>query len=260
MPARFILANDITDRKKAELKLEQQNLELIKTNSELDRFVYSVSHDLRSPLTSILGLVSFIETESLETDTLEHAEMIRKSINRLDDFIKNILSYSRNNRIKLEIEKIPVQQTIIDSVESLQSRKDAEGIVFDIDIKDQQPFYTDSLRFNTIMKNLISNAIKHHKKNVSGRYIKITGRSDKEKLQLTVADNGIGIAPENHQKIFDMFFRLSGKTDGSGIGLYIVKDTIEKLNGFIEVESELDNGTNFTITLKNLNNERIPTT
>lgn len=256
VPARFILANDITDRRKAELDLEKRNLELIKTNSELDRFVYSVSHDLRSPLTSILGILSFIETESLETDTLEHAGMIRNSINRLDDFIKNILSYSRNNRIRLEIEEIPIKQTIVDIVESLQSMKEARGIVFDIDIKEQQSFYTDSLRFNNIMENLISNAIKHHKKNATGRYIKISGHSDKEKLQLTISDNGIGIAPEYHQKIFDMFFRLSGKTDGSGIGLYIVKDTIEKLDGFIEITSELDNGTNFTITLKNLNNEK----
>ena len=253
------MITDITKSKKAEEKLEKQNLQLIKTNSELDRFVYSVSHDLRSPLTSVLGLLSLIEGESQEPDTLKHAEMIRKSINRLDEFIKNILSYSRNNRIKLEIEKIPVQQTIIDSIESLQSRKDAEGIIFDIAINEQEPFYTDSLRFYTVMENLISNAIKHHKKDVPERYVKITGYSDKEMLKLTVADNGIGIAPENHQKIFDMFFRLSSKTDGSGIGLYIVKDTIEKLNGSIVVESELDNGTNFTITLKNLNNERMHT-
>lgn len=252
VPARFILSNDITDRKKAELNLEKRNKELIKTNSELDRFVYSVSHDLRSPLTSILGLLSFIETESLEADTLEHAGMIRNSINRLDDFIKNILNYSRNNRISLEIEKISIQQTIIDVVESLQCMKQARGILFDIDVMENCPFYSDRQRFKTIIENLISNAIKHHKDSVSGRYIKITGRYDNEKLQLTIADNGIGIAPENHQKIFDMFVRLSGKTDGSGIGLYIVMETIEKLQGSIEVKSELETGTTFIITLKNL--------
>jgi len=252
VPARFILSNDITDRRKAELNLEKRNKELIKTNSELDRFVYSVSHDLRSPLTSVLGLLSFIETESLEADTLEHAGMIRDSINRLDDFIKNILSYSQNNRSSLEIEKILLQQTVIDVVESLQSMKQAQGIVFDIDVKEHYPFYSDRQRFKTIIENLISNAIKHHKNSVSGRYIKITGRYDNDKLQLTIADNGIGIAPENHQKIFDMFVRLSGKTDGSGIGLYIVMETIEKLEGSIEVKSELETGTTFIITLKNL--------
>jgi len=252
VPARFILSNDIADRRKAELNLETQNKQLIKTNSELDRFVYSVSHDLRSPLTSILGLLSFIESESLENDTLEHAGMIRKSINRLDEFIKNILNYSRNNRTGLEIEKISINEKVHAIINSLQNMEQAKEIHYEVDIIEDHPFYTDRLRFKNILENLISNAIKHHKKAVGGRYIKITGHSDHEKLQLSIADNGIGIAPEHQNKIFEMFFRLSGKTEGSGIGLYIVKETVEKLEGSIEIKSEMETGTTFIITLKNL--------
>jgi PAS domain S-box-containing protein len=251
-PARLILSNDITDRTKAEINLEKRNRELLKTNSELDKFVYSVSHDLRSPLTSILGLLSFIETESQEADTISHAEMIRTSVNRLDDFIKNILNYSRNNRTGLEIEKIPVHRTVADIVNSLQSTRDAKGIHYEIEIKEQQPFYSDRLRFNTILENLISNAIKYQKQEESGRYIKITGHSDIGNLHIAIADNGIGIDPEYHQKIYEMFFRLSGKKSGSGIGLYIVKDTIEMLQGSIEIQSDNETGTTFIITLKNL--------
>ncbi|MHC0443291.1 PAS domain S-box protein [Flavobacterium sp. 3-210] len=252
VPARFILSNDITDRKKAELNLERQNKELIKTNSELDRFVYSVSHDLRSPLTSILGLLSFIEDESEEKDTLEHAKMIRNSINRLDEFIKNILNFSRNNRTGLEVEKISIWETLSNILASLQSVSEAKGINYEIDIQELHPFYTDRLRFNTILENLVSNAVKYHKEEGSDKYIKITGFSDKENLQISIADNGIGIAPEYHKKIFDMFFRISGSKDGSGIGLYIVKDTIEILQGSIELKSEKGCGTTFIITLKNL--------
>jgi len=269
----FGIAHDVTEIKLTKLQLEQQNKELafqneekenrtielsitnkelIKRNTELDRFVYSVSHDLRSPLTSILGLISFIEEESQETDTLEHILMIRNSINRLDEFIKNILSYSRNSRTEMEIEKISLQKTVFDIVDSLLCMKEAKGIHFEINIKEQHPFYSDKLRFNTILGNLISNAIKYHKKNGSGRYIKITGESDHEQLQLTIADNGIGIAAEHHNKIFDMFFRLSGKKDGSGIGLYIVKDIVGILQGTVEIQSELEIGTSFTIKLKNL--------
>ena len=102
------------------------------------------------------------------------------------------------------------------------------------------------------MENLISNAIKYHQKDKSGRYIKITGQSDHEKLQFSIADNGIGIAPAHHTKIFDMFFRLSGNKDGSGIGLYIVKDTVGILQGTIQIQSEEGVGTDFIITLKNL--------
>jgi PAS domain S-box-containing protein len=248
----LVLSNDITDRKKAELNLEKRNIELIKTNSELDRFVYSVSHDLRSPLTSILGLLSFIEEESKETDTLEHAKMIRNSINRLDKFIKNILSYSRNNRTGLDVKLLSLQQTTIEIVDALHSTKMAKGIDFEIDIQEIIPFYSDRLRFNTILENLISNAINYQKKDQTNSYIKITGVSDHEKLELKIADNGIGISPAHHSKIYEMFFRLSGKTEGSGIGLYIVKETIEKLAGSIQIQSELGTGTTFIITLKNL--------
>lgn len=246
------MVTDITERKKAERHLKKQNKELVKINAELDRFVYSVSHDLRSPLTSILGLLSFIEEESRETNTLEYAEMIRSSINRLDEFIKNILSYSRNSRLTTKVEKILIKETITTVVDSFRNIKMAIGIHFEIDIKEQHSFHSDSLRFNTILENLISNAIKHHKKNESGRFIKITGCTDNQKLRLNISDNGIGISPTYHNKIFDMFFRLSGETDGSGIGLYIVKDIVEKLGGNAHVESELGTGSAFIITLKNL--------
>jgi len=249
--ARLILSNNISDRKKAETNLEKRNRELIKTNSELDRFVYSVSHDLRSPLTSILGLISFIETESKEIDTLKHAELIRSSINRLDDFIKNILNYSRNNRTGLEVEQISLNEMMLDIVDSLQRMKEAKGIRYEIDIHEQKPFYTDRLRFTTILENLISNAIKYHKKNEADKFVKISGYSDNENFHFSIVDNGIGIDPAYHQKIFEMFFRLSGR-DGSGIGLYIVKDAVEILKGSIEVQSEKGTGTKFNITLKNL--------
>jgi signal transduction histidine kinase len=178
--------------------------------------------------------------------------MIRNSINRLDEFIKNILSYSRNKRTGLEVKKIPLQKTILDIVDSLHSMEEAKGIHFEIDIQENKSFYSDSLRFNTILENLISNAVKYHKKNQTDSYIKIIGKSNNKKLQLSIVDNGIGIDSAHHNKIFDMFFRLSGKTEGSGIGLYIVKETVQKLEGSIQVESELGTGTTFIITLKNL--------
>lgn len=251
-PYQYVVAQfDITDRKNAELNLEQQNKELIKTNIELDQFVYSVSHDLRSPLTSILGLLSFIEEESKEDDTLQHVEMIRNSINRQDKFIKNILSYSRNNRTVLEIKRIPLRKIANEVVNSLRRIKEAADIDFEINIQEQWPFYSDSLRFNTILENIVSNAIKYRDIDRSS-YIKITGQCDGEKLQLSIADNGIGIASEYHDKIFEMFFRIVGKIEGSGIGLYIVKNTIEMLQGSIQVQSQEGTGTTFIITLKNL--------
>ncbi len=242
--------NKEKENRAAELSLS--NKELIKTNKELDRFVYSVSHDLRSPLTSILGLISFIEEDSREPDTLEHVKMIRSSINRLDGFIRNILSYSQNNRTDLETQEIPIKKAINEIIDSVRNIKEANGISFKIDIDEQYPFYSNWHRFNTVLENLISNAIKYHKKEISGRYLKLTGTSDEEELKLNISDNGMGIASEFHDKIFEMFYRLPGTTEGTGLGLYIVKESIEKMQGSIEIESEKGVGTSFNIKLKNL--------
>ena len=233
-------------------ELHFSNKELVKTNIELDHFVYSVSHDLRSPLTSILGLLALIEEDSREPDTLEQVKMMRTSINRLDGFIKNILSYSQNNRTGLESQKIPIKKTINDIVNSVRNIKEAKGISFQIDIDEQKPFFSDWHRFNTVLENLVANAIKYHTKEVPGRYLKLAGAVDKEELKLSISDNGIGIDPEFHEKIFQMFYRLPGNTDGSGFGLYIVKETLEKMQGKIEIQSEKGVGTTFIITLKNL--------
>ena len=255
--AELIIANKelVYQNKEKEKRAEElviTNKKLVKTNSELDCFVYSVSHDLRSPLTSMLGLITFIEEESHETDTLEHAKMIHNSINSLDGFIKNILNYSKNNRTDIEVEKIQIQKTIDEIVDLLRNMKEAKGIHFEVNIKEEKPFYSDQHRFITIMENLISNSIKYHRKDESSRYIKITGASENGELKLCIIDNGIGIASEYHTKIFDMFFRLSGKVAGSGIGLYIVKETVEKLQGSIQVHSEEGAGAIFDIKLKNL--------
>ncbi len=250
-----VVANfmNISDRKKAELKLENQNKELIKINRELDRFVYSVSHDLRSPLTSVQGLATFIESESHEENTLKHVKMICDSINRMDDFIKNIVSYSRNNRTGLDIEPFDIKKVIGQVLENMRKNERARDIRFDISINQHQPFFSDRLSFITIVENVISNAVKFHKSDCDQKLISIYGTIEEGVLKLKISDNGTGIPEIYHEKIFDMFFRISGKVEGSGIGLYIVREIIEKLKGNIRVESEEHVGTSIFITLKNLN-------
>ena len=233
------------------LKLEQQNSELKKANSELDHFVHSTTHDLRSPLNSILGLVALIEKESQEVLTLDYVQMIRSSVTRLDEFINNILNYSQNNRTGLAIEIVGVQKITEKIVQALHHMPGAAGISFTVNINETQSFYSDIRRIRTVLENLISNAIKYHKQDVPDRYIKITGKSFKTYLHLCIEDNGIGIGNPHHDKIFEMFFRLPSKVTGSGFGLYIVKEIIKKLEGSIEVESEEGTGTAFTLKIKN---------
>ncbi|HEX9979610.1 MAG TPA: PAS domain S-box protein [Flavobacterium sp.] len=242
---------DITQRKEAEEKLLSGNAELKKANLELDRFVYSISHDLRAPLTSILGLLLLLEEETREEETRNYAQLIHSSVNRLDNFIRNILSYSRNNRIGMQVERIPLQDTINGTIAALRGTTGREGIDFTVTIDERDAFHSDRQSFVTILENLISNAIKFRTHD-AGSFIRISGTSADGVLDLSIADNGIGIPPQHHAKIFDMFYRLSGAVEGSGIGLYIVKEIVEKLDGSISVESEEGKGTVFKISLKNL--------
>lgn len=245
------MLTDITDAKEAEMSLLQQNKELLKANKELDRFVYSVSHDLRSPLTSILGIANFIADESGEPETIAHIEMIKESVHRLDGFIRKILSYSQNNRTRLDVEPIVINDKILCIINSLQHMSAARHIDYRIDIAEDSPFGSDSPRFNAILENLISNAIKYQNPGEPNKYIKIVGRVEQNTFRFSVSDNGIGIPAEYHDKIFDMFFRISGNAEGSGIGLYIVKDMVEQLGGTIKVNAQKSDVTQFDVVLKN---------
>lgn len=243
---------DISERKLAEEELIHKNEELEKANGELDRFVYSASHDLRSPLTSILGLIQLVEQSGQSKEVLQVVNMIRDSIYRLDGFIKDILNYSKNNRIALEIEEINLSKCVAEAIKSLMQMKDAESIHFEVDIKQETPFFSDVQRINIVLTNLISNAIKFQKPENPLKYIKITGQCSATSATLQILDNGIGIPAAYHEKIFYMFFRLSGSMAGPGIGLYIVRETLEKLKGSIRLVSEENKGSTFLVEIKNL--------
>jgi signal transduction histidine kinase len=246
-----IAHEDITERKLADIRLVQKNQELEKTNHELDKFAYSTSHDLRSPLSTILGLVGLMERESKEKSTLEYVNFIRVSVVRLDELLKNILGYSRNNRAMVEPKTVPVRETIDSCIEALRKMPAAESIDFRIDVDEQTPFISDAERLYSIVENLVSNSIKFNDVGKAERYVSIVTRTDKHFMTLQIEDNGIGIPDQYLSRVFEMFFRLPNRSAGSGIGLYIVKETVSKMEGTIKVQSKEGVGTTFTVTLKN---------
>lgn len=246
-----LLDEHLVERKRAEESLILKNDELEKTNAELDRFVYSVSHDLRAPLSSLLGLISLTEMVSKETETLAYSKMMRNSVTRLDNFISNILNYSKNNRLELQTGMIDISKTVNNVIESLRHSKEGEAIEFHVDIDEQVAFYSDLNRVTIVLENLISNAIKFQDIRQARRTISVKGKVSPEALVMTIEDNGIGIAIEYQSKIFDMFFRISGEQGGSGIGLYIVKETVHKLQGTISVDPKKLEGSTFRVNLKN---------
>jgi signal transduction histidine kinase len=241
------------NKKVAEQTLLQQNVELTKINQELDRFVYSASHDLRAPLKSVLGLVKLSQEDCTNNKYdlfQEYLQMIENSIVRLDMTIKDIINYSRNARTDVAKELIDPESLIKEVLEDMKYVAGSEEIMTNITIQSHSPFYSDSSRLRVVLNNLISNSIKYRNlKNNS--YVNVSVEVTEEKALITIQDNGIGIDPIYINKIFNMFFRATAKSEGSGLGLYIVKETLDKLNGSINVNSVLNEGSTFTIEIPN---------
>ena len=247
----LVSAIDNTKRKEAELKLAIQNKELSKTNSELDRFVYSASHELRAPLASILGLINIILSEEKEPGLVFKLEMMEQSVKRLDSFIKDIVQYSQNRHLEIASEKIEFRCLVQDSLESLWYLENRSQINIHVTISDEIEFYSDKKRISIILNNLISNAIKYH--NVAGAnpIINITTTTSRDQAVIEIKDNGLGIPKEHLKSIFKMFYRVSSKIMGTGIGLFVVKEIVEKIDGKITVTSEENKGTTFSVILPN---------
>jgi len=242
--------------KKTEKVLLSNNTELKKINSELDRFVYSVSHELRSPLTSIMGLHSIIDHKQMDKGNKEINELINKSIIKMDETIHDILDYSHNSRKEVKVEKIDLRNLIEDAF--LQINYINPGFSFDkrIKIKLSEPFYSDKGRISVILNNLISNSMKYGKKQCPDSFIDIKAVIDSKKIVIKIADNGIGIKQECLPRIFEMFYRATIASSGTGLGLYIAKECTEKLNGTIKVKSEFGKGTTFAIEIPNVANSK----
>jgi PAS domain S-box-containing protein len=243
---------DINERKQAEQKLKNTLEELRKRNEELDNYVYKVSHDLRAPLASMLGLVEIIKNEDDIKTVKEYVKLIENRLHKSDDFIHSILNHLQILQSVAVSEKIDFHEIIQDSFEELKYHPNSSKIQLHIREKGDTSFYSDKLRISILFKNVISNAIKFLNPFTDPNYIHIDIAITPKEAVLRVEDNGVGISAEYVHRIFEMFFRANEKSDGSGLGLYIVKQTVEKLHGEISVDSKIGKGTVFTIVLPNL--------
>lgn len=243
---------DITTLKSTQQKLRDQNSQLKKLNSELDSFVYSASHDLKAPLSSIKGLIHIAKTEKDIKEMANYLDMMDKSVDKLDSFIQDIIHLSRNVRQSLQKEKIDFEcllQEVLDNFKYLDNYK---HIRFTLVIDNKYPFYSDKKRIAVVLNNLISNAIRYYNPIAKLPTIEIVIHCDQSLATITISDNGLGIEEKYQKKIFEMFFRASEISKGSGIGLYIVKETVQKLKGEINLHSKKGAGSTFIVTIANL--------
>ncbi|HEY3429574.1 MAG TPA: HAMP domain-containing sensor histidine kinase [Cyclobacteriaceae bacterium] len=225
------------------------NKMLTKSNGELDRFVYSTSHDLRAPLASVLGLISLSERSNDMEEIKRYLGMMNKRVNSLESFIKDITDYSRNNRLQINFSRVNLYSMAFEVWESLRYSLGAEDINFSVKIDKDFEVDTDASRLQTILSNLISNAIRYHDHRKENKYIQLSCQQTEGSFSLHIEDNGQGIDPMYQKRIFEMFFRANESSQGSGLGLYIVKETINKLSGSIQLQSIPRVGSTFTVNL-----------
>lgn len=243
---------DVSEKKKYEKELQQQNEDLKKANAELDHFAYSVSHDLRAPLTSAMGLLHLLKTEKDQAQRDHFMEIMQQSLMKLDSFIQEIIHLTKNARTNLKVDAIQLEDMIAEVVASQKYNADYDRVAIRTEVNQPEDFCTDVRRLWIVLNNLISNAIRYHFPLREKSYVCIAATVEQQQLTLTVEDNGIGIQQQHLDKIFNMFYRATDRQSGSGLGLYLVKETVERLEGTVEVASTYEEGTTFTVRLPSL--------
>jgi len=231
----------------SEKRILAKNAELEKANAELDRFVYSASHDLRAPLSSLLGLIEVARVDPREA--MKYLKMMKGRIHDMDAFIREIITYSRNSRMEVQFHEVHLKKIIDEVTDELKFLDESRNIQLDNHVLEDLVIHTDATQLKVILSNLIANAIKYQNVSAQPPYIKLEAQKDEQGATIWVKDNGIGIETEYIGKIFNMFYRAHESSKGSGLGLYIVKETVSKLGGEVKVESLVGSGSTFWIHL-----------
>jgi len=241
---------DITERKHAEEVRERLVTELESKNTEMERFIYTVSHDLRSPLVTINGFVGFLESDLAKGDS-EHVKvdlkMISSAITRMETLLKDTLELSRIGRVANPPDTVPFLEIIQEALDQVSEKLLQRGFVVSIQ-PDLPSVSVDRMRIVEVLTNLIENSIKYIGDQPHPS-LQLGCRLDGEETVFFVKDNGIGIDPSQHDKVFDLFYKVDKKMEGSGAGLAIIKRIIEVHGGRIWIESELGKGCTVCFTL-----------
>ncbi len=231
--------------------LEEERSALEKTNRELDSFLYSTSHDLRAPVASLLGLINIAKHDIKDEAGQQYVKMMEDRVKKLDHIFSDILNYSRNIKTEIILKTFRLGEMVEDVITDVKFNQGADSIRLDYDEQIHHVLRTDYYQLKVILGNLISNAVKYHDAKKPDQFIAIRFEKMDRDVHISVEDNGIGIAPESQHKVFDMFYRATSEAEGSGLGLFIVQQALEKINARITLVSELGKGSIFKIMIEN---------
>ena len=229
--------------------LDMRNMELQKAYEELDKFAYSVSHDLRDPLAGVLGAIRIaLDFKSVE-QVHEILNLMKTSIVKLEDYINSLRDYYLLRRGELNLSKIDFNSIFEDILDFYKMYSQNSGVEISFEVDQENTFINDKSILDLILHNLVSNAIKYQKLDSLDKWVKLKAETENGHAKITVTDNGIGISESSINDIFRLFFRASDQAEGMGFGLYNVKTAVQKLKGGIEVDSAPENGSKFVVTI-----------
>lgn len=229
--------------------LENERNQLKKINSHLDGFIYSTSHDLRAPIASVLGLTNIAKHDIKEEVSLSYINMIEERVNKLDHTINDILRFSKNSKLETKPIYIDFNMVLQEIKSDIQFYQKSKMIDFLYDFETPKMIYADAYQLKTILQNLLSNAVQYHDETKENPFIKATIEENSTQYKITIQDNGQGIRKQEQEKVFNMFYRGNYDSEGSGLGLFIVKEALNKLNGTMTMKSDFRIGTTFRIFL-----------
>ena len=226
-------------------------------NEELETLVYRVSHDLKGPLASVTGLFQLLEHEEKTVENLEYyLNLIRESTAKLENTLSGLLEVGLSSNEGITQRKFNVRSNIEKLLGGFNAYPGREDVIFLLSANPDLTLSTEEQTFNSILQNLIENSIKYRKPYISDSVTKISARKYKNGIKIKVKDNGQGMSRQVQQRAFDMFYRGNQISQGSGLGLFIVKSNVQKLGGEIRIKSQIDHGTEMWIYLPNFNETR----
>nr|WKN36834.1 ATP-binding protein [Tunicatimonas sp. TK19036] len=222
-------------------------------NEELKTFIYRVSHDLKGPLASMLGLFQVIEQTQTDLPTLEYyTSLIKQSALKLNTTLTGLLEIGITDRSKLVVQTFDAVKVIHDIIDSFHNYPHRERVDISLAVNSSVRFTSSEKLFRSILQNLIENGIKYQNLRSDNAFIKISAKFTRGGLDITVRDNGEGMEKQVLDRAFDMFYRGNQASSGSGLGLFIVKTNIEKLGGDLKIKSKPREGTELRIFLPSL--------
>jgi len=233
-------------------ELKDKNQKLQKLHSEMNQFVYSLSHELRGPLMSISGVSKLAKMELQDPAAQEYFSMIDTATGKLDDFIYKMLDFYRSTKIENKVTEIDFSAIMETKLENFRNKHDEQSVQIDIEIDQNKKFYSDESKIRVILSNLLSNAGQFQRSDHSENWIKLNIKVSDAEAIIVLEDNGIGIEEKFHQDVFNLFTRATQKNVGTGLGLYMVKEAVEQMGGEIDLQSVFGSGTTITVTLPNM--------